>query len=281
MLPGLRALIAATVLTAALVVFAVGAAALLRATHQVAALPPWQPPPAVMFVSRDADEAPTLSLLRVDEPPGGSASEPDVPVAAPVAAVTVDVLPAIVSEDIVSVDETSIAAAFPAPPEPVVRDATADVLAALPAAAPTETIVPEPSEPETGAAPLPAAEAAADPAPAAEDPVAAPAVAALAAPPSDTESGAKAVSETVEAVEAVPDAVVAHPPLPRVRPSEREIAARKAATAAAAKRARNAALRRQAAVAKSRSQAATPQPDPFASPFAPAFTPAPAATSGR
>ncbi len=276
MLPGLRALIAATVLTAALVVFAVGAAALLRATHQVAALPPWQPPPAVMFVSRDADEAPTLSLLRVDEPPGGSASEPDVPVAAPVAAMSVDVLPAIVS-----VDETSISAAFPAPPEPVVRDATADVLAVLPAAAPTETIVPEPSEPEAGAAPLPAAEAAADPAPAAEDPLAAPAVAALSAPPSDTESGAKAVSETVEAIEAVPDAVVAHPPLPRVRPSEREIAARKAATAAAAKRARAAALRRQAAVAKSRSQAATPQPDPFASPFAPAFTPAPAATSGR
>jgi len=281
MLPGLRVLVAATVLSAALVVFAVGAAALLRATHQVATLPPWQPPPAVMFVSRDADEAPTLSLLRVDEPPGGSAGEPDVPVAAPVAAVTVGVLPAIVAKDIVSADETSIPAAFPAPPEPVVRDATADVLAALPAAAPTETIVPEPSEPGTGAAPLPAAEAAADPAPAAEDDVAAPAVPSAASAPSDAESGVKTVPETVEAIEAVPDAVVAHPPLPRVRPSEREIAARKAATAAAAKKARAAALRRQAAVARARPQVAAPQPDPFASPFAPAFTPAPAATPGR
>ncbi len=263
MLPGLRVFIAATVLTAALVVFAVGAAALLRATHQVAALPPWQPPPAVMFVGRDADEGPTLSLLRVDELPGGLAEEPDVPVAAPVAAVSVDVLPAIVS-----VDETSIPAAFPAPPEPVVRDATADVLAALPAAVPAETV-----------APSPAAGAVADLAPVADEAVA-PAVAALAVPPSDAESVAEPASGTVEAIEAVPDAVVAHPPLPRIRPSEREIAARKAATAAAAaKKARAAALRRQAAVARSRPQVAAPQPDPFASPFAPAF--APAATPGR
>ena len=68
MLPGFRFLFAATLLTISLLVFGLGAAALLRASHEQFASLPRQtaPPPAF---TRTADAAPPiLSMLRVERP---------------------------------------------------------------------------------------------------------------------------------------------------------------------------------------------------------------------
>jgi hypothetical protein len=66
MLPGFRFLCAAIVLSISLLIFGLGAAALLRAAHEeFASIPSRRPPPEVMFVQRD-DAGPTLAMLRVE-----------------------------------------------------------------------------------------------------------------------------------------------------------------------------------------------------------------------
>src|SRR5688572_712352 len=53
MIPGLRFLCVATLLAISILVFGVGAAAFLRATHQqFATLSPWQAQPEVVFIGR-------------------------------------------------------------------------------------------------------------------------------------------------------------------------------------------------------------------------------------
>jgi hypothetical protein len=66
MLPGFRFLCAAIVLSISLLIFGLGAAALLRAAHEeFASIPSRRAPPEVMFVQRD-DAGPTLAMLRVE-----------------------------------------------------------------------------------------------------------------------------------------------------------------------------------------------------------------------
>jgi hypothetical protein len=66
MLPGFRFLCAAIVLSTSLLIFGLGAAALLRAAHEeFASMPSRRAPPEVMFVQRD-DAGPTLAMLRVE-----------------------------------------------------------------------------------------------------------------------------------------------------------------------------------------------------------------------
>jgi hypothetical protein len=66
MLPGFRFLCAAIVLSTSLLIFGLGAAALLRAAHEeFARIPSRRAPPEVMFVQRD-DAGPTLAMLRVE-----------------------------------------------------------------------------------------------------------------------------------------------------------------------------------------------------------------------
>jgi hypothetical protein len=66
MLPGFRFLCAAIVLSISLLIFGLGAAALLRAAHEeFASIPSRRAPPEVMFVQRD-DAGPTLAVLRVE-----------------------------------------------------------------------------------------------------------------------------------------------------------------------------------------------------------------------
>jgi hypothetical protein len=68
MLPGFRFLLAAIVLSISLLIFGLGAAALLRAAHEeFAGIPLRRGPPEVMFAQRD-DAGPTLAMLRVEPP---------------------------------------------------------------------------------------------------------------------------------------------------------------------------------------------------------------------
>ena len=69
MLPGFRFLFAAIVLSMSILVFGLGAAALLRAAHEeFANLPSRRAPPEPMFARQNDDPMPTLALLRVDLP---------------------------------------------------------------------------------------------------------------------------------------------------------------------------------------------------------------------
>ncbi len=70
MLPGFRFLFAAIVLSMSVLIFGLGAAALLRAAHeQFASIPSRRPVPETMF-AQQPDEAskPVLAMLRIDAP---------------------------------------------------------------------------------------------------------------------------------------------------------------------------------------------------------------------
>jgi hypothetical protein len=65
MLPSFRFLFAAIVLSISMLIFGLGAAALLRAAHEeFAGIPSWRAPPEIVFAQRDA--GPALAMLRVD-----------------------------------------------------------------------------------------------------------------------------------------------------------------------------------------------------------------------
>jgi hypothetical protein len=66
MLPGFRFLLAAIVLSMSVLIFGLGATALLRAAHQeFASTPSWQPAPETRFAQQETPE-PVLALLRVE-----------------------------------------------------------------------------------------------------------------------------------------------------------------------------------------------------------------------
>ncbi len=90
MLPGFRFLFAAIILSTSILIFGLGAAALLRTAHEeFASAPAWQPAPETRFAqagdgTKDATK-PVLALLRVDAAPkveapasGPDASGPDL-----------------------------------------------------------------------------------------------------------------------------------------------------------------------------------------------------------
>jgi hypothetical protein len=69
MLPGFRFLFAAIILSISLVVFGLGAAALLRAAHEeFASNPSWRAAPEVMFAQPSETTKPVLAILSVDLP---------------------------------------------------------------------------------------------------------------------------------------------------------------------------------------------------------------------
>lgn len=80
MLPGIRFLFAAVALAVSMLVFGLGAAALLRASHEQFANVMTTRPASVQLAARPAEPPiPTLSMLRVDpepQPTNGPASEP-------------------------------------------------------------------------------------------------------------------------------------------------------------------------------------------------------------
>jgi hypothetical protein len=97
MLPGFRFLFAAIALTMSILIFGLGAAALLRAAHEeFASIPPWRAAPETMFAQPNEASSPALAMLRVEEQknpdktpaevstaePAADASNPDEPTAA-------------------------------------------------------------------------------------------------------------------------------------------------------------------------------------------------------
>ena len=67
MLPGFRSLFVAITLTISMLIFGLGAAALLRATHEEFASLPLKQTPDVTFGSGETQQ-PTLAVLQVDKP---------------------------------------------------------------------------------------------------------------------------------------------------------------------------------------------------------------------
>src|ERR1700732_240509 len=69
MLPGFRFLFAAIMLSMSILVFGLGAAALLRAAHEeVASNPAWRAASEVTFAQQPAATRPVLAMLRVATP---------------------------------------------------------------------------------------------------------------------------------------------------------------------------------------------------------------------
>jgi len=86
MLPGLRFLFAATVLTMSILIFGLGAAALLRAAHEeVASAPSRRVIPETKFAAPIETAIPTLALLRVEPLPAESKPADNVAAAEPAA----------------------------------------------------------------------------------------------------------------------------------------------------------------------------------------------------
>ncbi|SHK06554.1 hypothetical protein SAMN05444159_2324 [Bradyrhizobium lablabi] len=85
MLPGFRFLFAAIVLSMSILIFGLGAAALLRAAHeQFVSNPSWHATPETMFAQQSEATRPVVALLHVDPPPVEREQAPDnVPSAAP------------------------------------------------------------------------------------------------------------------------------------------------------------------------------------------------------
>lgn len=279
MLPGLRFLMLATVLTCALLVFGLGAAAFLRATHdRFATTSPWQAPREVVFAGQPRDADATLSLLRIDTPPdttevaAGAAPAPAVVEPSPQATPAAAAQPP-------PPDERAIAALFPPAPAPVERDATADVLAVLASATPPPAVPDTPPpptaiipEPEPSAVPAiePEPRAAETPIPDNETP--APQQTAALTPPEPAEPQQAEMTASVPPADPASAGIateygeefavepIAHPPLPRPRPAMTRAARQ---NLAAAKRAREmeAAQRRQAAM-RTRAPQQKPQQQP-------------------
>lgn len=84
MLPGFRFLFAAIMLSMSILVFGLGAAALLRAAHEeVASNPSWRAAPEVTFAQQPDATRPVLAMLRVDTPSAERAQDNAPVTAAP------------------------------------------------------------------------------------------------------------------------------------------------------------------------------------------------------
>jgi hypothetical protein len=144
MLPGFRFLFTAIVLSMSVLIFGLGAAALLRAAHEeFANLPSRRVTPEPRFARRNDGPPPTLALMRVDPPVAEKPAE-NVSAAA--------------------VPEATIDAPAPAGQTPDARPAEPEKLAALQPAEPMQVEAAKPEAPakqasaETPAAPAPVAE---------------------------------------------------------------------------------------------------------------------------
>jgi hypothetical protein len=137
MLPGFRFLFAATVLTISMLIFGLGAAALLRAAHeQFASIPSRRSLPEVMF-TQQSDDRPTLAILRVE--PSVDDKIPNLPIA-----------------DNVQITAPVVQSANASAAESETRATEPDKIAALTdAASPTENSSPQSAKPEASTPELP------------------------------------------------------------------------------------------------------------------------------
>src|SRR3569833_3087665 len=146
MLHGYRFLFSAIILSMSVLIFGLGAAALLRSAHEeFANLPSRRSTPAPMFARLTDDQPPTLALLRV-EPPVADQQGENVPAAA------VSVIPPDMSAsvgqapDAVPVEPEKLAALTPAEPtqaEAAKPEAPAEQASAEASAVAAKTAAPE------------------------------------------------------------------------------------------------------------------------------------------
>jgi hypothetical protein len=100
MLPGFRFLFAAIMLSMSLLIFALGAAALLRSAHEEFAFnPSWRATPEVTF-AQSGDAPPVLAALRVEELPAAEKSQNAPASAAPAEETAAGAAPAGAPEEI-------------------------------------------------------------------------------------------------------------------------------------------------------------------------------------
>jgi hypothetical protein len=118
MLPGFRFLFAAIVLSMSILVFGLGAAALLRAAHEeFASNPSWRAPPETMFAQQAEATRPVLAMLRIEPPAAAQTAPENAPaVAAPAAPAAMVPAPA-ESERIAALKPQESSAADAAKPE--------------------------------------------------------------------------------------------------------------------------------------------------------------------
>jgi hypothetical protein len=184
MLPGLRFLFAAIVFSMSVLVFGLGAAALLRAAHEeFASIPLRRAPPETVFAQPHEAASPVLATLRIDPPepkapdneaseniPAAAPAEPDAIVTAPaeperIAALAPDdSSPPVVEKPEITVTEPpapSEAApaqadvSAPAPTDEIKIAATAEVSPSINEAAPAASEqAGAPASPETDLAPM-------------------------------------------------------------------------------------------------------------------------------
>ena len=191
MLPGFRFLFTAIVLSMSVLVFGLGAAALLRAAHEeFANLPSRRVSPEPVFARQYNDPPPTLALLRIDPPVAEKPAE-NVPAAA-------------VPETAADIPAPAGQASDASPAEP-------EKLAALKPEEPMQVEAAKPEAPAKEAS----AETPAAPAPAAE----------TEAPVADADTKLAAIAQTPEPAAATP-----LPPAPDIYSFEGNVAATRIAT---------------------------------------------------
>jgi hypothetical protein len=217
MLPGFRFLFAAIVLSMSILVFGLGAAALLRAAHEeFASNPSWRAPPEMMFAQQAEAARPVLAMLRIEPPAATQKASDNVPAVTEPAAI---VLAPAEPERIAALEPQETSAPEAAEPEIPVRESraqgeaaaaqadalsVADTRIAAPDAetkvASTEQVSP-PAQillPANVAAPVaaePAASGQMSTQPSPESDAASTKIATLGGPPVTIETPAKAVSE--------------------------------------------------------------------------------------
>jgi hypothetical protein len=213
MLPGFRFLFAAILLTVSLVVFGLGAAALLRSAHQeFATIPTRYAPPQTVFAQQPVEAPPTLAMLRVEAPTPETAAPPAIsvtttteqvpPIAAPAEPEKValpETTAPLSTQAAPAAEMTAPVAATPTPEAAAKSEATKieereplTTVAAAPATS-VEPVAAPPPEPAAVAAPAAAAEVTAGPQPTAtltddDAKLSSTKIAMLGGPPIDTES---------------------------------------------------------------------------------------------
>jgi hypothetical protein len=118
MLPGFRFLFAAIVLSMSIMVFGLGAAALLRAAHEeFASNPSWHATPEASFAQSEVTR-PMLAMLQIEPPPAEPKVSGDVPAAAVIAAPVAPVEPVAMTSPPAEPEKTAaLTSEDPAPTE--------------------------------------------------------------------------------------------------------------------------------------------------------------------
>jgi hypothetical protein len=265
MLPGFRFLFAATALTMSIVVFGLGAVALLRAAHEeFASIPSWRATPETMFAAPNEASPPVLAMLRI-EPPATEQKSPDnFPATLTPAEPTATVSTAVEPETTTAPRSDDLSAPVPETAKsenPVAESPTRDE------AAPAQAEAPVPASDIRLAANEAVSSAPSEVVPSAAEPMSAPIAPQMAATKPEFAS-TKSASTKIATLGAPPVAIEALPP-PKAAPAKPDKdAIKKRLQAQQALARRRAALRARLVQQQAPQQTADPFAQPAAQPVA-------------